>query len=68
MSVFASVSMCVCIPYLVGSTGRVESICSTNKQGVFILLQEDFDEIVTFILQEAGREKRKEVHGDICVF
>lgn len=60
---------------LVGSTGGVESICSANKQGVVILLQEDFDEIVTLILQgaEARREKRREtgvknVHGDICSF
>lgn len=53
-------------PYLVGSTGGVESICTTNKQCVFILLQEDFDEIVTLVLERAGRERRKEVHGDIC--
>lgn len=67
--------VCMCVrPYLVGSTGGVESICSTNKQGVIILLQEDFDEIVTLVLQGAqvGRErkteKRNKVHGDICVF
>lgn len=55
-------------PYLVGSTGWVESICSTDKQGVFVLLQEDFDEIVTLVLQGARRERGKQVHGDTCVF
>jgi hypothetical protein len=40
--------------YLVSSTGGVESICSAHKQGVIVLLQEDLDEIVTFILGEKG--------------
>ena len=71
----SSFFMCVCVCvrvcvslYLVGSTGGVESICSTNKQGVIILLQEDFDEIVTLVLQGAGRERRKKVRDDISVF
>lgn len=46
-----------CELYLVSSTGGVESICSTHKQGVIVLLQEDLDEIVTFILGEK-REKK----------
>ncbi len=63
------VCVCVCLcTHLVGSTGGVESVCSTNKQGVLVLLQEDFDEIVTLVLQEAGRERRKEVRAEICVF
>lgn len=41
-----------CELYLVSSTGGVESICSTHKQGVIVLLQEDLDEIVTFILRK----------------
>lgn len=50
-------------PYLVGSTGWVESICTTHKQGVIVLLQEDFDEVVTLVLQG---EEEKERYGDIC--
>lgn len=46
-----------CELYLVSSTGGVESICSAYKQGVIVLLQEDLDEIVTFILGEK-REKK----------
>lgn len=41
-----------CELYLVSSTGGVESICSAYKQGVIVLLQEDLDEIVTFILRK----------------
>lgn len=37
--------------YLVGPTGGVESIRSTNKQRVFILLQQNLDEIVTLVLE-----------------
>lgn len=43
--------------YLVGPTGGVESVRSAHKQGVFILLQEDFDEVVTLIL--FLKEKKK---------
>ena len=43
-----------CELYLVSSTGGVESICSAHEQGVIVLLQEDLDEIVTFILGEKG--------------
>lgn len=46
-------------PYLVGSTGRVESIRPANKQCVFVLLQQDFDEIVTLVLERARRERGK---------
>lgn len=60
------------LPYLVGSTGRIEGICSTNKQGVTVLLQEDFDEIVTLILQGAEsrikEQNREKVSGDISAF
>lgn len=49
------------LPYLVGSTGGIESVCSTNKQGVIILLQEDFDEIVTLVLRGMqGRIRHKD--------
>lgn len=49
----------VSVSYLVGSARGVESVCSTNKQGVVILLQEDFDEIVTLVLEgvQGGKEK-----------
>lgn len=62
------ITLCVCsqipvLPYLVGSTGGVKSICSTNKQGVIILLQEDFDEIVALILQGAQGSKGRKRNG-----
>lgn len=51
-------------PYLVGSAGGVESICSANKQRVVVLLQQHLDEIVTLVLQKSkGREKK-----GVCIF
>lgn len=51
-------------PYLVGSAGGVESVCSANKQRVVVLLQEHLDEIVTLVLQKSksGEKKEREVH------
>lgn len=47
---------CVCRhPYLVGSAGGVESICSANKQRVFILLQQHLDEVVALVLQKSKK-------------
>lgn len=46
-------------PYLVGSAGGVESVCSANKQRVVVLLQEHLDEIVTLVLQKS-KKKREE--------
>lgn len=43
--------------YLVGATGGVESVGSTNKQRIFILLQQHFDEIVTLVLQRQRKWK-----------
>lgn len=53
---------CVCgHPYLVGLAGGVESICSANKQRVFILLQQHLDEVVAFVLQKSKkREEERE--------
>lgn len=45
--------------YLVVSAGRVEGIGSTDEQGIVILLEENFNEIVTFILkQDSNRSKQ----------
>lgn len=38
--------------YLVVSAGRVEGIGSTDEQGIVVLLEENFNEIVTFILKQ----------------
>lgn len=51
-------------PYLVGSAGGVESICSANKQRVFVLLQQHLDEIVTLVLRKSKRRENKEM----CIF
>lgn len=39
--------------HLVGSTGRIESVCSTHKQRFVVLLEKNFDEIMAFILKES---------------
>ena len=61
------------ISYLVGSTRGVESICSANKQGVIILLQEDFDEIMTLILhgvqdRKGKKDKEKRPSQHLCQY
>lgn len=45
--------------YLVVSAGRVEGIGSTDEQGIVVLLEENFNEIVTFILkQDSNRSEQ----------
>lgn len=54
--------------YLVGSAGGIERVCSAYEQRVFILLQEDFDEIVTLVLQGPRGEREREEKISMVTF
>lgn len=49
--------------YLVVSAGRVEGIGSTDEQGIVVLLEENFNEIVTFILKQDSNRSEQNPHS-----
>lgn len=49
--------------YLVVSAGRVEGIGSTDEQGIVVLLEENFNEIVTFILKQESNRSLQSSHS-----